>query len=82
MLRVFEVPERTVAAELRLDVIVAGGANLPTAVMPSPLPGIVPGRLSVICAMRCGKLPPHQQCRLIKGPGRKDWQSCELPRGC
>ena len=38
--RAFEVPERTVAAELRLDVIVAGGANLPTAVMPSPLPGL------------------------------------------
>ena len=38
--KAFEVPERTVAAELRLDVIVDGGANLPTAVMPSPLPGL------------------------------------------
>lgn len=36
----FEVPARTVAAELRLDVMVAGGANLPTATVPSPLPGL------------------------------------------
>lgn len=36
----FEVPPRTVAAELRLDVLVAGGAALPTAVTPSTLPGL------------------------------------------
>ncbi|HUG87029.1 MAG TPA: phenylalanine--tRNA ligase subunit beta, partial [Euzebya sp.] len=35
-----EVPRRTVAAELRLDVLVAGGAALPTALVPSPLPGM------------------------------------------
>ena len=38
--KAFEVPPRTVAAELRLDVMVAGGAALPTAVVPSPLPGL------------------------------------------
>ncbi|WP_370324266.1 phenylalanine--tRNA ligase subunit beta [Euzebya sp.] len=36
----FEVPRRTVAAELRLDVIVAGGAALPTATVPSSLPSL------------------------------------------
>ncbi len=36
----YQVPARTVAAELRLDVMVAGGANLPTATLPSPLPGL------------------------------------------
>ncbi len=36
----YEVPARTVAAELRLDVVVAGGAQIPTATIPSPLPGL------------------------------------------
>jgi phenylalanyl-tRNA synthetase beta chain len=36
----YEVPARTLAAELRLDVIVAGGVRLPSAVVPSPLPGL------------------------------------------
>lgn len=36
----FEVPPRTVAAELSLDRIVAGGTALPVARIPSPLPGL------------------------------------------
>lgn len=36
----FGVPARTVAAELRLDTMVHGGASLPTAEVPSPLPGL------------------------------------------
>ncbi|CAN5436363.1 phenylalanine--tRNA ligase subunit beta [soil metagenome] len=36
----YGVPERTVAAELRLDVIAAGGSNLASAHVPSPLPGL------------------------------------------
>jgi phenylalanyl-tRNA synthetase beta chain len=36
----FEVPPRTVAAELRLDLVVAEGIRLPAAVVPSPLPGL------------------------------------------
>ncbi len=35
-----EIPVRTVAAELELDIIVAGGAGLPAARIPSPLPGL------------------------------------------
>jgi phenylalanyl-tRNA synthetase beta chain len=36
----FEVPPRTLAGELRLDRIVAGGIRVPTAVAPSALPGL------------------------------------------
>src|SRR5690606_23872075 len=36
----YEVPQRTLAAELRLDVLVAGGARLPAAAVPSSLPGM------------------------------------------
>ncbi|MGI9018824.1 MAG: phenylalanine--tRNA ligase subunit beta [Euzebya sp.] len=36
----FEVPPRTVAAELNLGRIVAGGAQLPVSTTPSPLPGL------------------------------------------
>ncbi|CAN5766723.1 phenylalanine--tRNA ligase subunit beta [soil metagenome] len=36
----YEIPVRTVAAELELDIIVAGGAGLPAARIPSPLPGL------------------------------------------
>jgi phenylalanyl-tRNA synthetase beta chain len=36
----FELPPRTLAGELRLDLLVANGAVTPTATIPSPLPGV------------------------------------------
>lgn len=36
----YEVPARTLAAELSLEAIVAGGVQLPSARVPSPLPGL------------------------------------------
>lgn len=77
----FELPERTVAGELRLDRLIAGGVRLPQAKAPSPLPGVrfdvavvvdeeVPAA-AVADTVRAGAGPGLVSCRLFdvfRGP--------------
>lgn len=70
----FDVPERTVAGELRLDRLVAGGRRPAQPVQPSPLPGV---RFDVAVIVDAG-VPAAAVERAVREAAGEQLTSCRL----
>jgi phenylalanyl-tRNA synthetase beta chain len=74
VLAAFELPARTVAGELRLDVLVAEGITAPRPVAPSALPG---ARFDVAVIVSDG-VPAAQVEHVVRTAAGEQVTACEL----